>query len=241
MSTGENITVSVVYDNYLIDRNLATGWGLGCVVRTPEGVFLFDTGSDSSVLLANIKSMNINPEEINFIVISHAHGDHSGGLCGFISKNRGITVYIPGSFPKPWKDAIKAYGAKLWNISNPTRISGPVYTTGEMGEGIKEQSLVIDTNRGLVIITGCAHPGILNITAKVREIITKKEIYLCMGGFHLSGCSDFELHGIVNSFRKIGVMKVAPSHCSGDRCRRLFAEEYGTDFIESGVGRIIEI
>ena len=69
----------------------------------------------------------------------------------------------------------------------------------------------------------------------------EENIYLVLGGFHLSGAGDSELRSIVNNFRKLGVQKVAPCHCSGDRCRELFKEEYGDDFIENGVGRIIEI
>ena len=71
------------------------------------------------------------------------------------------------------------------------------------------------------------------------EILPHRELYLLMGGFHLSGSSDSELINIVQGFRNMGIHKVAPSHCSGDRCRELFKEEYQEDYIESGVGRII--
>ena len=60
-----------------------------------------------------------------------------------------------------------------------------------------------------------------------------------MGGFHLGSASDSKLKSIIKDFRKLGVKKVAPSHCSGNRCRKLFKEEYQDDYIESGAGKII--
>lgn len=57
-----------------------------------------------------------------------------------------------------------------------------------------------------------------------------------MGGFHLSSSLLSELSGIIQGFREMGVYKVAPSHCSGDKCRELFEKEYQEDYIHSGVG-----
>lgn len=233
------VIISVVYDNYQVDSDLATGWGFGCVIRTPTEVILFDTGGNSSILLSNMEKMNLAPEEIDTIVVSHIHADHVGGLDGFLDRNADVIVYIPVSFPDSWKDRIESHGAEYEDISGPTQISEGVYTTGEMGTAIKEQSLVVDTNQGLVIVTGCAHPGVLNIVEKTGEILPHRELSLLMGGFHLSGSSDSELRNIVQGFRNMGLHKVAPSHCSGDRCRELFREEYQEDYIESGVGRTI--
>lgn len=233
------ITIVVVYDNYKVNSNLSPSWGFGCVIRTPTQDILFDTGGDSSILLSNMEKMNIDPKDIDIVVISHIHGDHVGGLDGFLDRNANVRVYIPASFPDSWRDKIESHGAEYRDVPGATQISDRVYTTGEMGTWIKEQSLVVDTNEGLVIISGCAHPGVLNIAKKARQILPHREFYLFMGGFHLSGSSDSELRNIVQGFRDIGVRKVAPSHCSGDRCRELFSEEYQEDYIKSGVGKKI--
>ncbi|GAI55878.1 unnamed protein product, partial [marine sediment metagenome] len=87
----------------------------------------------------------------------------------------------------------------------------------------------------------CAHPGVVDIAKRAKQIVPDKNIYLVMGGFHLSGVSDLGLRNIIKGFKEIGVQRVAPSHCSGDRCRELFKEEYKEDYIESGVGKIIII
>jgi len=110
-----------------------------------------------------------------------------------------------------------------------------------MGISIKEQSLVLNTKEGLVVITGCAHPGVVNIAEKARQILPDKSIYLVMGGFHLSGASDSQLKTIIKGFRDLGVQRVAPSHCSGDRCRELFREEYKENYVEGGAGKIIAL
>jgi len=235
----EEIPILIVYDNYQVNPNLTTGWGFGCVIQTPSKDILFDTGGQSSTLLFNMEKMNIEPKDINIVVISHIHRDHLGGLYGFLERNGTAKVYIPASFPNAIREKIKSYGAKYQDVNGPIQISENVYTTGEMGIRIKEQSLVLDTKEGLVIITGCAHPGIINIAKKAKQILDDKNIHLIIGGFHLSDASDSKLISIIKVFKDLGVQRVAPSHCSGDRCRDLFKEEYKNNYIRSGVGKII--
>ena len=232
------ICIAIVYDNYKVNPNLTSSWGFGCVIRTPDKDILFDTGGDSTILLSNMDKMGIDPKDIDIVVISHIHGDHVGGLNGFLEKNGDVKVYIPSSFPDSIREKIKSYGAKCFDVKDSMKISDNIYTTGEMGTWIKEQSLILDTKEGLVVITGCAHPGVINIAKKAKQILHKK-IYLFMGGFHLFNASKSELKSIIKGFRNLGIKKVAPSHCSGDRCRQLFKEEYKEDYIESGVGKII--
>ncbi len=109
-----------------------------------------------------------------------------------------------------------------------------------MGVWVKEQSLIIQTEKGLIIITGCAHPGIVKIVKRAKDLL-KKDILLVVGGFHLIGKSEKEIGEIVLEFKKLGVKYVAPCHCSGDIARRLFKEVYKENFINAGVGKIISI
>ena len=214
----ENVSIIIVYDNYQVNPRLTTSWGFGCVIKTFNKSILFDTGGNSSILLSNMERMKIDTKDIDIVVISHIHGDHIGGLNGFLEMNGNVKVYIPSSFPNSWREKIQSYGAEYYNVKNAIKISDSIYTTGEMGTWIKEQSLVLDTKKGLVVITGCAHPGIVNIVEKAKQILPDKNIYLVMGGFHLSSASDSKIKSIIKDFKNIGVQKVAPSHCSGDRC-----------------------
>jgi len=106
---------------------------------------------------------------------------------------------------------------------------------------VKEHSLILDTKRGLVVITGCAHPGIVKIIKTVKNQFSDKEIYLVMGGFHLYNLSESEVKQIIENFKNLGVQKVVPSHCTGDQAIGLFAEAYQGDFIQNGVGKLIEV
>jgi len=226
----------VAYDNYQLVEGLGTGWGYACVIATPDKKILFDTGADSPTLISNMEGLDIEPDSMEIVVLSHAHLDHVGGLDGFLQRKGHVTVYIPSSFPNSVRDVITARGEEYEDVTDATEISAGFHTTGEMGGAIIEQSVVLDTPVGSVVITGCAHPGIVSIVARAKEMLPGKEVHFVMGGFHLLSASDSQLTSIIGAFRDLGVQKVAPSHCSGDRCQQLFKEEYGIHYIESGVG-----
>ncbi|MBA7695096.1 Ribonuclease BN [subsurface metagenome] len=231
----------IIYDNNPSDSRLYTAWGFSCLVRLPQKTILFDTGGDSSTLLHNMTQLQIDPEEIDIVVLSHIHGDHVGGLSGFLEENNAVTVYMLKSFPRSFKDEVKSLGAEVEEISAARELLPGVYTTGELGNGTREQSLIITSSKGLVIITGCAHPGVVNIIQIVKGIVPDDRVYLAMGGFHLSGASSVRLESIIEKFIQLSVEKVALCHCSGDEARRLFKERYGNDYIESGVGKRIPL
>jgi 7,8-dihydropterin-6-yl-methyl-4-(beta-D-ribofuranosyl)aminobenzene 5'-phosphate synthase len=236
----KNLSITVSYDNNPYNKRLTTAWGFSCVIRGTEKTILFDTGGDGSILVTNLEELDINPREIDLVVLSHIHGDHVGGLPSFLEKNPEVLVYLPESFPKSFKDKLKEYGAKIVEVQDPLKICEKVYSIGELGEWIKEQSLIIHTEKGLIVITGCAHPGIVKIINKAKDLF-KNTVLLVIGGFHLGGKNKGEIENIISSFRKLGVSSVGPCHCSGDTARQLFKEEYGENFINIGVGRAISM
>jgi 7,8-dihydropterin-6-yl-methyl-4-(beta-D-ribofuranosyl)aminobenzene 5'-phosphate synthase len=229
------VVLTILYDNNAYDERLGTAWGFSCLVEGLEKTILFDTGGDGALLLRNMHVLGIDPGTVDVVVISHVHGDHVGGLSGFLRENPTVTVYLPQSFPADIKDATRRAGAELVEVRGPVEICEHASSTGEVGDGIKEQALMIETARGLVVITGCAHPGIVKIVRQVQEL-AGEQIHLVLGGFHLGGASEAAIRGIVEDFQRLGVQKVAPCHCSGDIARRSFAETYGKDFIPAGVG-----
>lgn len=176
----KNLSITVSYDNNPYKERLTAAWGFSCVIRGTEKTILFDTGGDGSILLTNMEELGINPKEIDLVVLSHIHGDHVGGLPSFLEKNPEVVVYLPKSFPKGFKDKVKEYGAKIIEVQGPLKIYQGVYSTGELGTWIKEQSLIIHTEEGLIVITGCAHPGIVNIVIKAKNLV-KDDVLLVMG------------------------------------------------------------
>jgi len=157
-----------------------------------------------------------------------------------LAKNPRLEVWMPYSFPADFKKAIEKKGAQVREVIKPAPICPGVYTSGVIDGPVREQSLVLDTGEGLVVFTGCAHPGIIHILEEIKATFPKN-IYLVMGGFHLAGMSETEIKKIVASFRRLGVKKVGPTHCSGETARRLFSEEYGLDYIRAGVGQEVII
>ncbi len=235
----KNLSITVVYDNNPYKSGLATSWGFACVIRAAEKTILFDTGGNSAVLLNNMRQLGIDPQEIDAVVLSHFHGDHVGGLNGFLHENIKVTVYLPATFPPGFNESLNRAGVKTVEVNDSARIGIGVYSTGILGTMIKEQALMISTDRGMIVITGCAHPGIVNILEIAKDILEEK-IQLVMGGFHLAAMRKPELEEIITAFRKLGVERVGPCHCSGELARQTFKQEYGSNFLDVGVGRLIE-
>ncbi|MGM0365262.1 MAG: MBL fold metallo-hydrolase [Actinomycetota bacterium] len=231
--------IKVIFDNAPYSRELVHGWGFSCIIEKIEKTILFDAGSEGGMLINNMEEVGINPEDIDAVFLSHIHVDHVGGTDSFLAKNSNVTVYLPQSFPESFIGGLQDFGARVQAVEKPVEICSGVYSTGELGSWIKEQSLVIKTGNGLIIITGCAHPGIVDI---IRGSIKLwgKEVFLVMGGFHLNGHSRGEIENIVSELRELGVAYVGPCHCSGDDACRIFEQEYGKNFIDIGTGSIID-
>lgn len=236
----QNISITVVFDNYPFESGLQTSWGVSCVIRGAEKSILFDTGGNGEILLSNMEKLRIDPGEIEIVALSHIHGDHVGGLNEFLEQNTKVDVYLPQTFPYNFKEKVRDYGAKIYEVQESTQICENTYSTGVLGIGIKEQSLIMRTNQGIIVITGCAHPGIVNIVKKAKDLL-KEDVLLVMGGFHLMGQSQGSIEKIISQFRDLGVSYVAPSHCSGDTTRQLFQKEYTENYINIGVGKTIHL
>jgi len=234
-----DLAITVVFDNNPYKKGLETGWGFSCLIEGMKKTILFDTGADGNVLLDNMQKLGIDPETVDTLVLSHAHSDHVGGAYSFLQKNHKVTMYIPESFPESFKDRIRQYGARIVEVKESAEIFEKVYSTGEMGVWIKEQSLIIRTPNGMVVITGCAHPGVVNIVKRAKEMFDD-EVLLVMGGFHLINKSRSEIDSIVSDMKKMGVHYVGPCHCSGDKARYLFQQAYREHFISIGVGKRID-
>jgi len=236
----QDIKITILYDNYVFTEGLKSDWGFSCFIKGTKKTVLFDTGTKGELLLENIKKLKINPKDVEVVVISHNHRDHTGGLLAFLAKNSNVSVYLPPSCSDHFVQKVKGTGAKVVTTDDPVEICKGVHLTGPLGTQIIEQSMIVDTAEGAVVIAGCAHPGIVEIVRKSKTILPK-DIHLVFGGFHLLRKSEVELKQIISEFRKLGVKKVGPTHCTGDRAIRMFKQEYGPDFVQMGVGRTLKI
>lgn len=234
------IKMTVLYDNYQATEGTRTEWGFSCLIEGTEKTILFDTGGDAEAFMHNVERLNADLKKVDQIVISHNHWDHIGGLPAVLEKNPKPPVYIPYSFPYDFVRTVEKAQGRVVPVKDPVEICENVYLTGQMGDQIKEQSLILNTSQGSVIVTGCSHQGIVNIVKKAREIFDK-DILLVFGGFHLMQHSDGQVRDIIRSFRELGVQKCGATHCTGDRQIALFKEAFGDNYVPIGTGRIIKL
>ena len=212
----------ILYDNEATS-GLRSGWGFSCLINDH---LLFDTGASAETLLFNMQKLDVNLDKIDKIVLSHNHGDHVGGI-GIITKLTRTQVFVPSSFSMQFKIDLKSFPhVDVIEVDGMTQIQDRIYTTGELGRGIKEQSLVVQTDKGIIVVTGCSHPGLGKIIEVASEL---GEIYGVIGGFH--GFSHLE---ILSNCKLI-----APCHCTSKK--RELLTRYPKSCKECAVGAVFSI
>jgi 7,8-dihydropterin-6-yl-methyl-4-(beta-D-ribofuranosyl)aminobenzene 5'-phosphate synthase len=203
-----------------------------------EKTILFDTGTKGEVLLKNVQSLDVDLSKTGVVVISHVHRDHTGGLTAVLPKMPGVPVWLPHSSPPALRDSVRQAGGAVFSSEAPQAICRDATLTGELGGQIKEQALVLRTPRGLVVVVGCSHPGIVPILEKAHEIGSEK-IFAVIGGFHLLQHPEAAVAEILARFRQLQVAKVGATHCTGAKQIEQFRQAYGVDFVEMGAGRVV--
>ncbi len=231
---------TILYDNYLHEQGTKPDWGFSCLIEGADKVILFDTGTQPEILLHNVDHLGVDLKKVEQIVISHDHHDHIGGLAKVLDKNFNVSVFLPVSFSYEIVRSVETKKAKVVSVDEPVEICPNVYSTGEMGVAIKEQSLIINTKKGLIIVTGCSHQGIVNVLERAKKLFNRP-IHLVFGGFHLGEMPDAKVEEIIRNFKEIGVAKCGATHCTGDRPIELFKKAFGDNYIPMGTGRILEI
>jgi 7,8-dihydropterin-6-yl-methyl-4-(beta-D-ribofuranosyl)aminobenzene 5'-phosphate synthase len=236
----KDLSIKIIHDNNAYLDSLKTAWGFSALVTGPNETILFDTGSDGALLLDNMAGLQVGPGSIDTVVLSHVHPDHTGGLVGLLTRNPAVAVHLPKPFPATLKEVVRGYGAAVIEVDEPQELCENVYTTGPMGRRIKEQAVIVRTDRGLIVLTGCAHPGVAKMLDSVRSL-HEEGILLVMGGFHLEWAFKRKIEKTIDLFEHHGVRHVAPTHCSGDKARQLFQRRFGRHYVEVGVGKTVTL
>lgn len=234
-----DLWITIIYDNYPGEKNLGTDWGYACLVQFNDEKLLFDTGRETTLLQKNMSALGITPEEIPALFISHFHQDHTAGIPWILDKNPSVNCYLPAGYA----DELRSNGKLPPNgkgVSSPAHLYGPFYSTGDDFKNFREQGLVIKSDDGGVLITGCSHPGIIDMVRVAREELGI-EVHTVIGGLHLLQTPEDQVRKIAEELKQMGIHQVCATHCTGDRPIVIFRETFGEGYLEGGSGREIHI
>jgi len=269
----------------ILDDTLLAEHGLSLLITVYQGemkrTILFDTGYTKVGVLHNIEQLGLNIEEIEAIVISHGHMDHTGSLYGILDKiPKTIPLVVhPGAFEYPRytrtpdgstrlfprtlvKDELEQKNVEIVESESPTLIADDmIMVTGEveritefekgMPNALKEkdgelvfdpfvddQSIVVKLNgKGLVVISGCAHAGIINTIMFAQKTTGENNIQAVLGGFHLSGLFFEKIHDkTIAEFKKLDPEVLIPMHCTGWKAIQRLQKEFPSSFVLNSVG-----
>jgi 7,8-dihydropterin-6-yl-methyl-4-(beta-D-ribofuranosyl)aminobenzene 5'-phosphate synthase len=230
-------------------------WGFAALVEADGKKILFDTGARPNTVLENGKELKIDLSDVQDVILSHFHDDHTTGLMTlrheFAKKNpaalsrvhvgNGIFLERRGRQRNPMIEAKKEYeatGGKFIVHDKPEEIVPGVWLTGpvprtypeknypagiEVKEGDawvednlpEDQSLVFNTPRGLVLLAGCGHAGVINTLEYARKVIRPAPIDAAIGGFHLYNAKDEQLNWTADKLKEFQIVQILGAHCTG--------------------------
>lgn len=233
--------ITILYNNISDKPGFKSDWGFGAYIELDEFNIIFDTGQKPNIYNYNLKLADKDPKDAEFLFISHSDYDHAGGFPVITKRGFDRQVYVVESFRDKFLDRFKKISPdKVFGISDIKEIRPGIFSTGEGGKSKREHSLVINSNAGAVVITGCAHQGITQIVRTVEAHINSK-IKLLLGGFHLKDCNQTNLIEVVTELYNSNIDLIAPSHCTGEKAIEMIMKLFKERFIFTGVGSEIVI
>jgi 7,8-dihydropterin-6-yl-methyl-4-(beta-D-ribofuranosyl)aminobenzene 5'-phosphate synthase len=279
-----DLTLTILIDEATSSDNLFVGeFGLSFFVESGKKKILFDTGS-LGAFLANAGMMGIRIRDLDYVVLSHGHDDHTGGLVSLVSylteiKNTSHPPILPELiahprcfYPKP-KGPIPNTGSPLAeaevqrqffvNLSDrPVWITDDLVFLGEvprrfpfertdpgerkivMPDGSLKPDLLLDdsalafrSGAGLVIITGCSHSGICNITEYARGVCGERRVVGIVGGLHLLSPEPKRLAKTGKYLNRLHLKALHACHCTSPEARVALADY--CPLRETGIGMTI--
>jgi 7,8-dihydropterin-6-yl-methyl-4-(beta-D-ribofuranosyl)aminobenzene 5'-phosphate synthase len=244
-------------------------WGYSALIRYRGRTILFDGGTSPVILEHNAKALGVDLTEVDTVVLSHSHGDHTGGINHVIAVNPDVAIYVPYDWgfaaggPDEDPQLRKGYlwpveeyrviddtteiaeGVHLIYTSSPhtgTFWKYPPYEKEPRHFELKELSLALTTKSGDVfLVVGCSHSGVDEIVKATKEALDA-DVALVTGGFHLNPYDREYVTEIARSMKdELGVKRAAPTHCTGDEAIEVFEETFGEDFVWAGLGARVTI
>jgi len=223
--------------------NLLACIGQSLLIEVDSKKYLFDTSQIYEGITYNLENLHIQLEDIETVIISHNHLDHSGALFKLINNFTSQKLLLPPDMPsinerlynpnyrtEDQKTAIQ----RLLDYKNTTivheaiEIDKNIYTTGPLEAYAKEQSLVLDIpNKGLVVLVGCSHPTLPVIIDKAIQAAKNEKIYGIIGGLHYAPLGEKELVENIQYIKSVNPDFIIPSHCTGYNATKMMQKILG--------------
>ncbi len=230
--------ITVVFDGTTSNSGCLVGWGFSCFLHEPE--ILFDTGEDPDKLQNNLETLNISPQRIKKIFLSHGHFDHTRGITALKEIFPEVLV-LPGLLdPVQSRQLVNLGGYLSVDLKQKGEIFPGIRRVVNEEGGIIEQALLIKGQQGWSMLFGCAHGGVDHWLQKARSLINGP-IDLVMGGFHLYSANPLKIKSTIEQFQKLGVQRVAPCHCTGPEAQGYFQKAFGKNCLQLKVADEVEI
>ncbi len=229
-------TISILYDNRA-PSELRPGWGFSAWINVGDESVLFDTGADKLVFEHNARALGCNVSTLGALVLSHDHCDHIGAVSAVTRK--GLRLYVHAGSARRFAGHRRG-GVQVIGVRGPTQICPGVKSTGRFGRRIREQALLVDGNDGPILVTGCAHAGIVTVAELATEIAGRPPALL-VGGFHLFRSDEAQVRYVAERLLRLGVDRIAPCHCTGDAAAAILRDAYEDRFLEVCVGSQVKV
>jgi len=240
-AAADSPSILILYDNTAVRSDLQLDWGFAAVVTFRGHTILFDSGTKPDVLTSNMRALNVDPSTFEFGVFSHSHQDHVGGLAAVTGLRAGLVVHYLDAFPPAAFASAERLGAKPVRITEGRELLPGLFTTGQIAGEPPEQALVLETSKGLIVLTGCSHPGVVGMVEAARRLKPGATIRLVVGGFHMLLNTESQVRATIARLREMGVQSILPTHCTGVVATRLFREAFGEQFLSGGAGTRVPI
>lgn len=233
------LEIQIIYDNTSVREDMPADWGFAALITFRGQRILFDSGAYPELFLENLKTMEIDPASIEHVVISHHHTDHRSGVYPLYRLNPSMKVHFLDNFPVQAFEEADTVGMEPHRVTGSFQVVPGIHSTGIIEGNPPEQALVIETAEGIVIVTGCAHPGIAKMVEAVQRQTGKNSIRMLVGGFHMFMQNADQIATTIGRLQQLNVDSVIPAHCSGDLAKEMFQEAFGRGFDTGGAGKRI--
>jgi 7,8-dihydropterin-6-yl-methyl-4-(beta-D-ribofuranosyl)aminobenzene 5'-phosphate synthase len=275
MSTAGSPRITILYDAFGKDATMTRDWGYAALVEINGKRVLFDTGDDPAIFAKNVKAKAVDLKNLDFVVLSHRHTDHVGGLSYLLSVNPKVKIYapkegfgifgsdLPGKFyrkddslptemryyngapPETMKFGTTFPGANIQLIDKTTEVAPGITLIALVSDApgtkeLKELSLAINTQNGIVLVVACSHPGIEAVVAEAVKI--NPHIHFIAGGFHLVVAPDAAIASVASALHDTyKVDYIAPGHCTGEPTFAAMQRIFGDRYLYAGLGTTLEV